>query len=324
MGPLGARIVLSCLPLFLVPDSSSSPQHPKSLISSQSTSSSSRKNVGAWVRFTESIKVTEEIQLSGSLPAGSIDSIRDPLPSLTDVFTHSVNDDVFNYLDPFEDGQLSSQETFALEESSRDKAINDVFVEANEQKDCSDSDDNIIGEEDDSNRISVNYVDDLTPLKHRSASVSFVAPQKITDSTDSVEKRYNGLVAPPTPLPPPPLTIFPRYEEKNGWLVKLSYRRGMVEYNISVYIKYVIGVFGDRWQKRYFILNGPTLSYFKKYGVNDYYIFIIITDVNQYRIVNHVEQSSYYLTRGVTLLLQDLLVCQMLYLRQLELVLCQW
>ena len=28
------------------------------------------------------------------------------------------------------------------------------------------------------------------------------------------------------------------------------------------------GVFGDRWQRRYFVLNGPTLSYFKKYGVS--------------------------------------------------------
>lgn len=229
MGPLGARIVLSCLPLFLVPDSSTSPKHPKSLISSQSTSSSSSKNIGAWVRFSESIKVTEEIQLSGSLPPGSI---LDPLPNLSDVFGHSVNDDVFTYLDPFEDGQLSSQENFALEESSRDKAINDVFIEANEEKDCSDSDENIIGEEDDNNQISVNYVDDLSPLKNRSASVSFVAPQKITHTTDPVEKRYNTLVAPPTPLPPPPLTIFPRYEEKNGWLIKLSYRRGMVEDNL--------------------------------------------------------------------------------------------
>ena len=231
MGPLGARIVLSCLPLFLVPDFTSSPQHPKSLISSQSTSSSSRKNVGAWVKFSESIKVTEEIQLSGSLAPGSIS---DPLPSLSDVFGSSVNDDVFTYLDPFEDGQLSSQETFALEESSRDKVINDVFVEANEEKDCSDSDENIIEDEDDNNQISVNYVDDLTPLKNRTASVSFVAPQKITDTTDPIEKRNNTLVAPPTPLPSPPLTIFPRYEEKNGWLIKLSYRRGIVEYNLSI------------------------------------------------------------------------------------------
>ena len=30
---------------------------------------------------------------------------------------------------------------------------------------------------------------------------------------------------------------------------------------------YYAGVFGDKWQKRYFILNGPVLNYFKKYGV---------------------------------------------------------
>ena len=41
---------------------------------------------------------------------------------------------------------------------------------------------------------------------------------------------------------------------------------------------FAVGMFGDRWQKRYFILNGPKLSYYKKYGVslNDYYTYYSI------------------------------------------------
>ena len=35
-----------------------------------------------------------------------------------------------------------------------------------------------------------------------------------------------------------------------------------------------VGMFGDRWQKRYFILHGPKLSYFKKYGVSLVYCTI--------------------------------------------------
>lgn len=54
-----------------------------------------------------------------------------------------------------------------------------------------------------------------------------------------------------TPLPPPPPCIEPQYMERSGWLTKLSHRKG---------------VFGDRWQKRYFVLHQAQLLYFKKYG----------------------------------------------------------
>ena len=57
----------------------------------------------------------------------------------------------------------------------------------------------------------------------------------------------------PSPLPDPPATIDPSYIERSGWLSKLSHRRGM---------------FGDKWQKRYFVLHRSWLYYFKKYGVS--------------------------------------------------------
>ncbi len=57
-------------------------------------------------------------------------------------------------------------------------------------------------------------------------------------------------------LPIPPSTLEPRYIERSGWLNKLSHRKG---------------VFGDKWQKRYFVLHRSWLYYFKKYGVSELY-----------------------------------------------------
>lgn len=57
-----------------------------------------------------------------------------------------------------------------------------------------------------------------------------------------------------TPLPGPPVTLDKDYTERSGWLNKLSHRKGM---------------FGDKWQKRYFVLHRSWLYYFKKYGVSN-------------------------------------------------------
>ena len=57
----------------------------------------------------------------------------------------------------------------------------------------------------------------------------------------------------PTSLPPSPAIVEPTYIERSGWLSKLSHKKG---------------VFGDKWQKRYFVLHGSWLYYFKKYGVS--------------------------------------------------------
>jgi hypothetical protein len=56
----------------------------------------------------------------------------------------------------------------------------------------------------------------------------------------------------PSILPTAPPTMDQEYLERSGWLNKLSHRKG---------------VFGDKWQKRYFVLHRSWLYYFKKYGV---------------------------------------------------------
>lgn len=57
----------------------------------------------------------------------------------------------------------------------------------------------------------------------------------------------------PTLLPHWPTTIDQVYLQRSGWLNKLSHRKG---------------VFGDKWQKRYFVLHRSWVYYFKKYGVS--------------------------------------------------------
>ena len=57
----------------------------------------------------------------------------------------------------------------------------------------------------------------------------------------------------PSLLPDAPPTLDQEYLERSGWLNKLSHRKG---------------VFGDKWQKRYFVLHRSWLYYFKKYGVS--------------------------------------------------------
>ena len=67
---------------------------------------------------------------------------------------------------------------------------------------------------------------------------------------------------------------------------------------------YYVGVFGDKWQKRYFILNGPVLNYFKKYGVKREMggkeIKCLFVQVFKYfcRTVVHVVPSNYFLVVG--------------------------
>ena len=154
------------------------------------------------------------------------------------------------------------------------------------------------GSDDDSNRqhLQVNYLDPPdVPSRGTSGSVSFYSKTPGTDHS-KVEKGRNGKLAGgtsssnpkeqtfsatsqdtksprnslkllpqataeemmkcslvPSPLPVPPSTLDPSYIERSGWLNKLSHRRGM---------------FGDKWQKRYFVLHRSWLYYFKKYGVS--------------------------------------------------------
>ena len=92
---------------------------------------------------------------------------------------------------------------------------------------------------------------------------------------NSPESQDQPLTPAVTPLPPPPVTVEPEFIERSGWLMKLSHKRGQntllmiftVNHNCSV------GVFGDKWQKRYFVLHGSWIYYFKKYGVSQSYVY---------------------------------------------------
>ncbi len=78
-------------------------------------------------------------------------------------------------------------------------------------------------------------------------------PQALSEQASLSSLHYSvSEVLIPSPLPDPPATMEPTYVERSGWLMKLSHRKGM---------------FGDKWQKRYFVLHRSWLYYFKKYGV---------------------------------------------------------
>ena len=89
-----------------------------------------------------------------------------------------------------------------------------------------------------------------TPSPPPSSASPFTQP--LQDATPT-----NSDVLPLSLLPISPCTIDPDYTERSGWLNKLSHRKG---------------VFGDRWQKRYFVLHRSWLYYFKKYGVSCYWL----------------------------------------------------
>lgn len=54
---------------------------------------------------------------------------------------------------------------------------------------------------------------------------------------------------------------------------------------------FLIGVFRDKWQKRYFVLHGAWIYYFKKYGVRIHvslYFFVCALDIGQIIVSNHL------------------------------------
>ena len=89
--------------------------------------------------------------------------------------------------------------------------------------DFTDSDDNIIGDED--SNIRLNYVTDVKSMK-RTASVSFVSLEQVRKRNMSRGFSSSTILS-PTKLPPSPLVKFPRYVERGGWLIKLSHRKGI-------------------------------------------------------------------------------------------------
>lgn len=106
------------------------------------------------------------------------------------------------------------------------------------------------------------------PCPYETASVTF-------NSSD--EKLYRPGSTSPTgvELPPAPSTFKLHFRSHCGWLVKLSKQKGWYLEQCVEHILYrflsvcTSGIFGaDKWQKRYFVLNGNRLFYFKKYGVS--------------------------------------------------------
>lgn len=75
------------------------------------------------------------------------------------------------------------------------------------------------------------------------------------------------------------------------------------------------GIFGsDKWQKRYFVLNGNRLFYFKKYGVSKV-VFHVLKYVLYYTVVRvriMVDTTSVYYHDSLRLFLSK--ICKMYYL----------
>ncbi len=103
-------------------------------------------------------------------------------------------------------------------------------------------------------------------LSHQDAYCPSAPPPSSTAATTPINAHPPAATTPPalnalssllpftpSPLPPAPPTVDMEYVERSGWLTKLSHRKG---------------VFGDKWQKRYFVLHRAWLYYFKKYGVS--------------------------------------------------------
>ena len=91
--------------------------------------------------------------------------------------------------------------------------------------------------------------------------LSASTPPTVGDTAQAPPTQGNALALRASPLPPPPVTLDKDYTERSGWLNKLSHRKG---------------VFGDKWQKRYFVLHRSWLYYFKKYGVCEVNILLTL------------------------------------------------
>ena len=218
--------------MFILPEPSPEITESVATLVASNTSMSSDSNTSG--EFSETLKANDtEPDVKGG-------TLFEPLPNLDDIFT-STN--VFSILDPFDNNSHNTNNhsmNFA-EESTREKAINKAFneatspvvgsasssssgIEAVDGGDISDSDDNGMDEDDNEKMpaLMVNYVDKL-PIKHRAASISFASNIPISKSTVSAG---DGSVSLQTTLPPPPVMKFPQYDEKGGWLIKLSHQKG--------------------------------------------------------------------------------------------------
>ena len=272
VGPTEARIVLSCLPLFCLPENE---DHTHKMSSPKSDDKLSHDIVTATPSTTSAKENNSLTNLNGSISDQSISSsdFMTPLPNFDSLPPVPVDTelpgDIFSLVDPFE-GEEDQTGFNGIEQSTRSLAINQAFEKAgvgggggggggggigggggrgrgeieegggrgerieggereegggedNKDGDFTDSDDNIIGDED--SNIRLNYVPDVRSMT-RTASVSFVSLEQVKKR--KISKGFSSsTILCPTKLPPSPLVKFPRYVERGGWLIKLSHRKGI-------------------------------------------------------------------------------------------------
>ena len=214
---MSSKIVLSCLPLFSIPnqpDDSLVDQSPT--LNFTPTSSAVRKSNG-WISFGRST-----VETKTSNPQPEPPEVDEVLPPEIPPIDQELPGDIFTLVDPFE--SETTDGFSGIEQSTRSQQIDDAFEKATnsvsgekrqseDERGYSDSDDNCVNDDD----IHINFVPDVSAIKTRTASVSFVTMNQIP--------RSNTLII--TSLPPPPTTKFPRYIERGGWLIKLSHQKGM-------------------------------------------------------------------------------------------------
>ncbi len=215
MGPRNARIVLSCLPLFH--NQTNDSPLPNSLQAPPTPSSPPKQKSNGWIKFSQSSFEQDPSDPPSEAPPLANEPIPEEVP-----IDQELPGDIFTLVDPFE-----SDETIGfngIEESSRSQQIDDAFQKATksgvggagtgDERGYSDSDDNVV----DNEKLEINFVPDVRTVKTRAGSVSFV----------TINQTVRSSVLTPTVLPPVPPTLFPRYVERGGWLIKLSHQKGQV------------------------------------------------------------------------------------------------
>ena len=166
--------------------------------------------------------------------------------------THNVRDEAL--LEMSSENKLESTSLEKSEDTITDKAdgATGEGEPANREKSLSTTKSPILLETDSILQQSASS----SPTTPAESSLSPVtsSPPSSPDATAQAPPTSSGpLALLAMPLPVSPVTLDKDYTERSGWLNKLSHRKGM---------------FGDKWQKRYFVLHRSWLYYFKKYGVS--------------------------------------------------------
>ena len=149
-----------------------------------------------------------------------------------------------------EDGRTEKGEEAVNDVVDTTAASHTVAEPTNREKSLSTAKPALIEEADSIIQKSASSIPTAPVQTSPSHSTPSPSPSKATSQTPPSSNGQLALRA--SPLPHPPITLDTDYTERSGWLNKLSHRKGM---------------FGDKWQKRYFVLHRSWFYYFKKYGV---------------------------------------------------------